>query len=109
MTWIPIALEIGKSLFSIIAEAVGANSKKLEELGDRFVNLLQIGLEELRAAREESKTAAGFSDEHRAAAVARIRAARIVQTSTGNILPPTDEITRPEFNPSILTPKPEDR
>lgn len=98
--FIPIAVELGKSLFAIIAEAVGADASKLEELHARFMNLLKLGTELLEEARAESKTAQGYTEERRAAAVARIKAARIAQAAA----------PAPEFKTELVThPKTEDR
>lgn len=75
--WISIAFELGKSIFGLIAEAVGADAKKLEELEARFENLVKVGGEELAEARKASAAAATYTNERREAALARIKAARL--------------------------------
>ena len=82
MAWVALAFEIAKGLFSLITEAVGADAKKLEELGARFVELMRVGAEELAQARSDHATATGFTDERRQAALDRIKAARIMQAVT---------------------------
>ena len=60
----------------------------LRQVGERYsqwlavvagLGLLKVGVDELAAAREASKVAGAFTDERRAAAVARIKAARAAQ------------------------------
>lgn len=77
MGWISIAFELGKSIFALITEAVGADSKKLEELATRFETLIRVGSEELAEARKASADAAAHTNERLAAALARIKAARL--------------------------------
>ena len=82
MSWIPIAFEVAKGVLGIIVEAVGASAEQLEELGERFDNLMKVGIEELTDARKASADATTYTNERRDAALARIRAARIAQAAT---------------------------